>query len=175
VTAVADTLVRCTDAWGRIASDVVILARPEIGELSEAATGNRGGSSSMPHKRNPVLSILIRRTAISAPPLAATLHTAAAQANDERPDGSWHAEWDTLRTLVRRTVAAGSQCCELLSGLEVHCEQMAKNLAAVDVCAEQQAIADFAGKPPSATYFGAIDHLIDESLERARRIVTEHV
>ena len=103
------------------------------------------------------------------------MHTAAALANDERPDGSWHAEWDTLRTLVRRTVTAGSQCCELLGGLKVHCEQMAKNLAAADVCAEQQAIADFAGKLPSATYFGAIDHLIDESPDRARRTLKEHV
>ena len=54
----------CTDAWGRIASDVVTLARPEIAELSEPAAGDRGGSSSMPQKRNPVLSILIRRAAI---------------------------------------------------------------------------------------------------------------
>ena len=120
VTAAADALVGCTDCWGRIASDVVTLVRPEIAELSEPATEERGGSSSMPHKRNPVLSILIRRAAMSAPQLAATLHTAAALANDERPDGSWHAEWDTLRTLARRTVVAGSQCGELLAGLQVH-------------------------------------------------------
>ncbi|MBV9321273.1 MAG: 3-carboxy-cis,cis-muconate cycloisomerase [Mycobacterium sp.] len=175
VTAAADALVRCTDAWGRIASDVVILARPEIAELSEPATANRGGSSTMPHKRNPMLSILIRRAAITAPPLASTLHTAAALANDERPDGSWHAEWDTLRTLVRRTVVAGSQCTELLGGLEVHCGQMASNLGAADVLGEQRAIAELAGKPPSATYFGAIDRLIDECLDRARRIVKEQL
>jgi 3-carboxy-cis,cis-muconate cycloisomerase len=173
VTAVADALVGCTDAWGRIASDVVTLARPEIAELSEAATGDRGGSSSMPGKRNPVLSILIRRAAIGAPPLAATLHTAAALANDERPDGSWHAEWDTLRTLVRRTVVAGSQCSELLAGLEVHPEQMAKNLGSADVLGEQRAIADLVGKAPSANYFGAVNPLIAESLDRAKRIVKE--
>lgn len=175
VTAAADALVRCTDAWGRIASDIVILARPEIAELSEPATANRGGSSTMPHKRNPVLSILIRRAAITAPPLASTLHTAAALANDERPDGSWHAEWDTLRTLVRRTVVAGSQCTELLGGLEVHCGQMASNLGAADVLGEQRAIAELAGKPPSATYFGSIDGLVDECLDRARRIVKEQL
>lgn len=173
VTAVADVLVGCTDAWGRIASDVVTLARPEIGELSEPATGNRGGSSSMPGKRNPVLSILIRRAAISAPPLAATLHTAAALANDERPDGAWHTEWDTLRTLARRTVVAGSQCSELLAGLEVHPEQMAKNLGGADVLGEQRAIAELVGKTPSANYFGAVNPLIAESLDRARRIVKE--
>lgn len=99
ITGAADAFVGCTDCWGRIASDIVTLARPEIAELSEPTADNRGGSSSMPHKRNPVLSILIRRAALSTPPLAATLHTAAALADDERPDGAWHAEWDTLRTL----------------------------------------------------------------------------
>jgi 3-carboxy-cis,cis-muconate cycloisomerase len=171
VTAAADAFVGCTDAWGRIASDVVTLARPEIGELNEPAGENRGGSSSMPHKRNPVLSILIRRAAISAPQLAATLHTAAALANDERPDGPWHAEWDTLRTLARRTVVAGLQCGELLTGLEVHSARMAENLRLADVYGEQRAIADLAGKPPSATFLGATDRLIDESLDRAGRIL----
>ena len=174
VTAAADAFVGCTDCWGRIASDVVTLVRPEIAELSEPATEKRGGSSSMPHKRNPVLSILIRRAAISAPQLAATLHTAAALANDERPDGSWHAEWDTLRTLARRTIVAGSQCGELLAGLGVHAELMAENLSGADVLGEQHAIADVVGKAPSATYFGAVDHLIDESLDRAQRMLKEH-
>jgi len=137
ITAAADALVVCTDCWGHIASDVVTLVRPEIAELSEPATEKRGGSSSMPHKRNPVLSILIRRAAISTPHLAAILHTAAALAHDERPDGSWHAEWDTLRTLARRTVVAGSQCAELLAGLQVHTDRMAENLSGSDVLGEQ--------------------------------------
>jgi 3-carboxy-cis,cis-muconate cycloisomerase len=169
VTAAADAFVGCTDAWGRIASDIVTLVRPEIGELSEPAGDNRGRSSTMPHKRNPVLSILVRRAAMSAPQLAATLHTAAALANDERPDGSWHAEWDTLRTLARRTLVAGSQSAELLTGLQVHSARMAENLGVADVSGEQRVIADLAGKPPSATYFGAADRLIDETLDRARR------
>jgi 3-carboxy-cis,cis-muconate cycloisomerase len=173
VTAAADAFVGCTDCWGRIASDVVTLGRPEIAELSEPAAEKRGGSSSMPHKRNPVLSILIRRAALSGPQLAATLHTAAALANDERPDGPWHAEWDTLRTLARRTVVAGSECGELLAGLEVHSAQMAKNLRATDVLGEQRAIADLVGKEPSGTYFGAVDRLIDQSLKRASSILTD--
>jgi 3-carboxy-cis,cis-muconate cycloisomerase len=171
VTAAADALVGCTDRWGRIASDVITLVRPEIAELSEPATEERGRSSSMPHKRNPVLSILIRRAAISAPQLAAILHTAAALANDERPDGSWHAEWDTLRILARRTIVAGSQCGELLAGLGVHTERMAENFSGADILGEQRAIADLVGKPPSASYFGAVDHLIDQSLDRAQRIL----
>lgn len=169
ITAVADAFVGCTDCWGRIASDVVTLVRPEIAELSEPAADSRGGSSSLPHKRNPVLSILIRRAAMSAPPLAATLHTAAALANDERPDGAWHAEWDTLRILGRRTVVAGSQTTELLTGLTVHTRRMAENLEAAEVSGEQRAIAELAGKEPSPSYFGAADRLIDASRGRATR------
>ncbi|ORX06608.1 3-carboxy-cis,cis-muconate cycloisomerase [Mycobacterium szulgai] len=171
ITALADALVACTDSWGRIANDVVTLARPEIAELSEPVVGRRGGSSSMPHKRNPVLAVLIRRAAMAAPPLAATLHTAAALANDERPDGAWHAEWDTLRILARRTIVAGSQCVELLAGLQVHAGRMAANLSAADVRGEQSAVAELAGKQPSATYFGAADRLIDQSVARAEQIL----
>ena len=173
VTDAADAFVNCTDCWGRIASDVVTLARPEIAELSEPGGEGRGGSSSMPHKHNPVLSILIRRAAISTPQLAATLHIAAALSNDERPDGAWHAEWDTLRTLARRTLVAGSQCGELLGGLRVHSTRMAQNLTAADVLGEQRAIADLVDQEPSPTYFGAVDRLIDASLRRAAPILTD--
>ena len=50
----------------------------------------------MPHKANPVLSMLVRRAALRRPQLAATLHLAAAEQVDERADGGWHAEWATL-------------------------------------------------------------------------------
>ncbi|OBK95460.1 lyase family protein [Mycobacterium sp. 1165178.9] len=173
VTAAADAFVGCTDAWGRIASDIVTLARPEIAELDEPAAAGRGGSSSMPRKRNPVLSILIRRAAIVAPQLAATLHTAAALANDERPDGAWHAEWDTLRTLARRTVVAGSESGELLGGLTVHAQRMAENLAAAEVLGERRAIAELVGKEPSSAYIGAAQKLIDASLGRAARALAQ--
>jgi 3-carboxy-cis,cis-muconate cycloisomerase len=173
VTAAADVFVGCTDCWGRIASDVVTLARPEIAELGEPTVAGRGGSSSMPHKRNPVLSILIRRAAIAAPSLAATLHTAAALTDDERPDGAWHAEWDTLRTLARRTLVAASHSGELLAGLTVHSQRMAENLAATDVLGEQRAIADLVGRQASATYVGAADRLIDASLSRAAKALAQ--
>jgi 3-carboxy-cis,cis-muconate cycloisomerase len=127
VTRAGDALVGVTDACGRIARDVLVLSRPEIGELSEAVGG---GSSSMPHKANPVLSVLVRRAALTTPQLAATLHLAAADQVDERTDGAWHAEWDTLRLLVRRSAVAASQTAELLEGLRVHPERMTQNLAA---------------------------------------------
>ena len=127
VTRAGDALVAVTDGCGRIARDVLELSRPEIGELSEA---EGGGSSSMPHKANPVLSVLIRRAALTTPQLAATLHLAAAEQVDERADGAWHAEWDTLRLLARRTAIAAGQTADLLTGLRMHPDRMAANLAA---------------------------------------------
>src|SRR5699024_1991930 len=109
ITRIGDGLTQCCDAWGRIARDILQGSRAESGEFSEPSAGGRGGSSTMPHKHNPVLSILLRRTALAAPGLASTLHSAAAGAVDVRPDGSWHAEWETLRQLAWHTVVAADQ------------------------------------------------------------------
>ena len=168
LTAVADALVELSDTWGRIGGDVALLSRPEIGELREA-TG--GGSSTMPGKANPVLSVLLRRHALAAPGLAATLHTAAAAYVDERPDGAWHAEWDTLRILARRSVVAASQAADLLEGLVVDADRMAARAAGADevLRAEQRSMtpADDHGEPP---YLGVTDLVIDEALERAGHV-----
>jgi 3-carboxy-cis,cis-muconate cycloisomerase len=104
-----------------------------------------------------VLAVLIKRAALAGPPLAATLHAAAAAANDERPDGSWHVEWATLRTLARRTVVAVSQTAELLAGLRADTGAMAATLAAArpGIDAEQR---KYAAEGP---YRGATDEIID--------------
>jgi 3-carboxy-cis,cis-muconate cycloisomerase len=174
VTLVGDALVAATDAWGRIASDVATLGRPELGELSEPAVTGRGGSSTMPQKQNPVLSLLVRRAAITAPGLSATLHTAAALAVDERPDGAWHAEWATLRTLARQTVVAAAQTTELVSGLQVNVDRMAETVATArnSLLAERRSISgDDTGEP--GAYLGANDLFIDAALRRARRHLGE--
>ena len=121
----------------------------------------------MPGKRNPTLSILIRRAALAGPPLAATLHLAAATTVDERSDGAWHAEWATLRDLARRTVVAGRQTTELLSELRVDAERMRANLEPVGVPGEQQSMAELAGGVPGGSYLGATASMIDTVLERA--------
>ncbi|HRI96211.1 MAG TPA: lyase family protein, partial [Nocardioides sp.] len=153
ITRLADALVACTDAWGHLASDVLILSRPEIGELSE---GSGGGSSTMPDKHNPVLSVLIRRTAITTPQLAATLHLTAALQVDERADGAWHAEWATLRDLVRRTLVAASHAFDLAAELQVHTDRMTQTLGSArgTVLAEQRTMAELAGHTPMAAYVG---------------------
>jgi 3-carboxy-cis,cis-muconate cycloisomerase len=169
VTAIGDALVTATDAWGHIANDVLLLGRPEVGEVSEPS---RGGSSTMPHKANPVLSMLIRRAALTGPGLTAQLHLAAAASVDERSDGAWQVEWSTLATLARRTVVAASQTTELLAGLEVHADRMAATVAsAVDaLLSEQRSIATKAGVDDGpadpASYLGLNDHFIDAALAR---------
>jgi 3-carboxy-cis,cis-muconate cycloisomerase len=168
LTRLADAFVACTDAWGHIAGDVLVAARPEIGELAEPDTAGRGGSSAMPQKKNPILSVLIRRAALTAPQLTATLHVAAAVAVDERSDGGWHSEWSTLRTLTRHTVTAGSQTAELLAGLRVHAGRMAATLAAArpGIDAEQRGIAQLTGSGSDGSYPGATDLIIDAALRR---------
>jgi 3-carboxy-cis,cis-muconate cycloisomerase len=178
ITDLGDALVRCTDAWGRLAGDVLTLSRPEIGELAEPAADGRGSSSAMPHKVNPVLAVLIRRAALAAPAAGAQLHLAAACAHDERPDGAWHLEWPTLRELIRHALVAASQAGELLAGLRVNTGRMRATAesAAQDLLAESRALAGlFAAAGPgsgasatgTAGYLGANELIIDAILERA--------
>ncbi|KAA0102414.1 3-carboxy-cis,cis-muconate cycloisomerase [Mycolicibacterium sp. P1-18] len=165
LTRIGDALAGLCDAWGHVASDVATGSRTEIGEFAE---GSGGGSSTMPHKNNPVRSVLIRRAALTAGPLAGTLHTAAALSVDERADGGWHAEWATVATLARRTVVAAVHTTELLTGLRVHPDRAAANLAnAGDLGAEQRTMAKLTGQQPNSTYLGVTDRLVDATLDRA--------
>ncbi|MDN3025379.1 3-carboxy-cis,cis-muconate cycloisomerase [Streptomyces sp. S.PB5] len=111
-------------ALGKAAADVLTLARTEIAEVSE---GSGGGSSAMPHKANPVRSTLIAAAAARAPQLAATLYGSLA-AQDERPAGAWHAEWEPLRDLLRLVGGAARDAADLTEGLRVHADVMRAHL-----------------------------------------------
>lgn len=128
VTSLGDALAALTDAAGKIANDVLLLNRPEFGELAEPRAAGRGVSSAMPQKQNPVLSVLIRSAALAAPQQAAQLHLAAALSVDERPDGAWHSEWNALRTLLELAAGAAMALRELAGGLQVFPEAMRRNL-----------------------------------------------
>ncbi len=129
VTALAAVLADVLVAAGKVANDVLLLSRPELGELAEPAAEGRGGSSAMPQKQNPVLSVLIRSAALAGPGHLAQIQAAAAGAIDERPDGSWHVEWQALRQLLRLAGGAAARLAELAEGLVVRPEQMRRNLA----------------------------------------------
>ncbi|MFJ4058897.1 3-carboxy-cis,cis-muconate cycloisomerase [Streptomyces albogriseolus] len=120
----AGCLAFTSGALGKAAADVLTLSRTEIAEMSE---GSGGGSSAMPHKSNPVRATLIAAAARRAPQLAATLYGALA-AEDERPAGAWHAEWEPLRDLLRLVGGAARDAAELAEGLRVHPDAMRRNL-----------------------------------------------
>jgi 3-carboxy-cis,cis-muconate cycloisomerase len=128
VTSLGDALTGVTDALGKIASDVLFLSRPEVAELAEPRAAGRGVSSAMPQKQNPVLSVLVRSAALQAPYLAAQLHLAAANFNDERPDGAWHSEWPAFRQLLRLALGSAGHLRELAEGLQVFPDAMRRNL-----------------------------------------------
>ncbi|MEW2397314.1 3-carboxy-cis,cis-muconate cycloisomerase [Streptomyces sp. NPDC046862] len=120
----AGALAFAVGALGKMAVDVLTLARTEIAEVSE---GSGGGSSAMPHKANPVRSTLIAAAARRAPHLAATLY-GSLSAEDERPAGAWHAEWEPLRDLLRLVAGAAGDAVELTEGLRVHTDTMRRHL-----------------------------------------------
>ncbi|MFF6986597.1 3-carboxy-cis,cis-muconate cycloisomerase [Streptomyces sp. NPDC010273] len=111
-------------ALGKVAADVLVLGRTEIAEVSE---GSGGGSSAMPHKANPVRSTLIAAAARRAPQLAAVLYGSLV-AEDERPAGAWHAEWEPLRELLRLVGGAARDAVELAEGLRVRPGAMREHL-----------------------------------------------
>ncbi|WP_371600298.1 3-carboxy-cis,cis-muconate cycloisomerase [Streptomyces sp. NBC_00564] len=120
----AGALAFTAGSLGKTAVDVLTLARTEIAELAE---GTGGGSSAMPHKANPVRATLIAAGARRAPQLAATLYGAMA-AEDERPAGAWHAEWEPLRDLLRLVGGAARDAAELAEGLRVNADAMREHL-----------------------------------------------
>ena len=124
IAALAGSLGVACGAVAKAAGDVVLLAQTEVGEVAEAAPG---GSSSMPHKRNPVAAISARACARQAPGLVATL-LASMEQEHERAAGAWHAEWAPLRTLLVATGSAAAWLRACLLGLEVDAGRMRANL-----------------------------------------------
>ncbi|GGO53100.1 3-carboxy-cis,cis-muconate cycloisomerase [Streptomyces daqingensis] len=112
-------------ALGKFAADVLVLSRSEVGEVGE---GGGGTSSAMPHKANPVRATLIAAAARQAPGLASTV-LGCLTAEDERPAGAWHAEWQPVRELLRLTGGAAHAAAELAEGLQVFPYRMHEHLA----------------------------------------------
>jgi 3-carboxy-cis,cis-muconate cycloisomerase len=106
------------------ALDVVLLAQTELGEVRE---GSPGGSSSMPHKRNPIAAITARAAAAQAPGFVATLLAGGAH-ELQRGAGPWHAEWPALTGLLRCVGGATSRLHDCLAGLEIDVPAMRRNL-----------------------------------------------
>jgi 3-carboxy-cis,cis-muconate cycloisomerase len=118
-----------TGSCGKIARDVSLLMQTDVAEAFEPSGEGRGGSSTMPHKRNPVATATALAAASMAPNLAATIFATQVQ-DHERSAGPWHAEWPTLPTLQLVTSGALAAIVELAEGLEVDAARMRANLDA---------------------------------------------
>ena len=152
-----------TGTCGKIARDVSLMMQTDVAEAFEPSGEGRGGSSTMPHKRNPVAAASALAAATMAPNLAATIF--AAQVGDhERSAGPWHAEWPTLPTLMLVTSGALAAIVDIAEGLEVDTARMRRNLDATSglIMAEavSMALAEKIGKSDA-------HHLIEAASKKA--------
>jgi 3-carboxy-cis,cis-muconate cycloisomerase len=125
----ASTLAILAGSCGKIARDISLLMQTDVAEAFEPSGDGRGGSSTMPHKRNPVAAATALAAATMAPNLAATILAAQVQ-DHERSAGPWHAEWPTLPTLLVVTSGALAATVDIAEGLEVDVARMRLNLDA---------------------------------------------
>jgi 3-carboxy-cis,cis-muconate cycloisomerase len=167
---VATTLGLLVGTLGKIARDISLMAQTEVGEALEPAAPGKGGSSTLPHKRNPVGSAVVLAAAVRVPALVSTMLAAMVQEH-ERGLGGWHAEWDTLPEIFMLAAGALSHTIQIVNGLEVHEEKMAQNLEATRglILAEAAAIAlaKYLGKLPAHLL---IERAAGKTLESGRSL-----
>lgn len=125
----AGALVVCAGCTEKISADVILMSQTEVGEVAEPAGEGRGGSSTLPHKRNPILSITAAADARRARSAAHALQTAMDHEH-ERAAGAWHAEWQALTDALAATGGAVAAMSEAMGGLEVYPDRMRENLTA---------------------------------------------
>ncbi|BBP95995.1 3-carboxy-cis,cis-muconate cycloisomerase [Burkholderia sp. SFA1] len=116
-----------TGTLGKIARDVSLMMQTELGEVAEPAAAGKGGSSTMPHKRNPVGCAAVLTAATRAPNLVATIFAGMVQEH-ERALGGWQAEWEALPDLARLTAGALSNINAIVPSMEINAERLAANL-----------------------------------------------
>lgn len=160
---IATTLALLTGTLGKIARDISIHAQTEIDELREPAEPGRGGSSTMPHKRNPVASAAILSAAIRVPALVSTMLSAMVQ-EDERGIGGWHAEWENLPEIVCLAAGALHQLSIVVPHLEIDAERMCQNLDLTNGLIFSEAITAALGEKIGRSQ---ARKLVDSAIERA--------
>ncbi|HEV3419813.1 MAG TPA: 3-carboxy-cis,cis-muconate cycloisomerase [Candidatus Acidoferrum sp.] len=167
---IATALGLCTGTLGKIARDISLHAQTEIAELAEPSSEGRGGSSTMPQKRNPVTCATVLAAAQRVPGLVSTVISSMVQ-EQERGLGGWQAEWETLPEIVCLSGGALHHLSEMLPGLHVDEQRMRKNLDATHglIFAEAVAMAlgDRLGKMPA--------HMLVESACKKARAENRHL
>lgn len=130
-----------TGTLGKMARDISLLMQGEVGEAAEPEDEGRGGSSTMPQKRNPIASALTLAAANRVPGLVAAFLAGMVQEH-ERGVGGWQAEWPTVAGVIQSTGLAIRSMAEAAEGLEIDAEQMRQNIEATggSVFAEKAAM-----------------------------------
>jgi 3-carboxy-cis,cis-muconate cycloisomerase len=118
-----------TGSLGKIARDISLLMQSEVGEAAEPESEGRGGSSTMPHKRNPTGCAVTLAAANRMPGLVASYLSAMVQEH-ERAVGGWQAEWPTIAAAIQATGVAAASIAEIAEGLSIDSERMHENLEA---------------------------------------------
>ena len=129
VAEVATTLGLCVGTLGKMARDISLHMQTEIAEISEPSAEGRGGSSTMPHKQNPVSAGIVLSAATRVPALVGTMLSAMVQ-EDERGLGNWHAEWETLPEIFRSAGGALHQMASIVPRLAIDANRMRSNINA---------------------------------------------
>lgn len=127
ITELASSLGILAGTLGTLGRDISLMMQMEVAEAFEPAGPGRGGSSTMPHKRNPVSCAVLLSCAIRAPALVGGLLAAQVQEH-ERGLGGWHAEWQALPDLCRLVAGAARHARETIAGLTIDAERMRANL-----------------------------------------------
>jgi 3-carboxy-cis,cis-muconate cycloisomerase len=141
-------------ACGKIGLDVVLLSQSEVAEVAE---GTGGGSSTMPHKRNPARAVLARSCARLVRANAAVL--TSGEYEEERAAGAWQAEWPALSAALAYAGGAAAAVRESLTGLEVDAGRMRANMSE-DLRSEARSFG------AEGDYLGAAEELVDRILAR---------
>jgi 3-carboxy-cis,cis-muconate cycloisomerase len=127
VVEVATTLALLTGTLGKMARDISLQMQTEVGEVFEPSGEGRGGSSTMPHKRNPVTCEVVLAAATRVPGLTSILLAAMPQEH-ERALGGWQAEWQTMPEIARLSAGALHHMVDTIAGLEIDSGRMQQNL-----------------------------------------------
>jgi 3-carboxy-cis,cis-muconate cycloisomerase len=187
--ALAAALGACAGVLAKLARDVALLAQTEVAEVREGAEGDggrggpgdrrggppvdRGGSSAMPHKRNPVGAVAVAACTARVPGLVATILGAMAQEH-ERAAGNWHAEWEPQRDLLRLVGSAAAWSRELLERLEVDPDRMRANLdAAGGLPLAEAAVTALAGRLGPARARALVDQAARAATDGGRPLREE--
>jgi 3-carboxy-cis,cis-muconate cycloisomerase len=161
---ISTTLGLCAGTLGKIARDISLHSQIEIAELFEPSALGRGSSSTMPHKRNPIVCATVLSAAIRIPHLVATMLSALPQ-EDERGLGGWHAEWETLPEIVSLTAGSLHHLASIAPHLEVDTARMRQNLdlthGLIYAEAVTMALAEKIGRPQAHS-------LLESACTRAR-------